>query len=163
MARFLLLAKNISNAGRIEGDPVSIKDDADTVTTPSGTWYWSSEEDIRRWVAEGNVKANFPDLFFTVDIAGMDKATAERLTQPWVRPATILDPEWNAPDAADRYVYVGPHRWQFGVADKLPGALKARLRRDRYLDVPFDIDTINNYVTDRTGLDVWITDTPIDP
>ena len=34
MARFLILAKELSNAGRFEGDPVSVKDDADTVTTP---------------------------------------------------------------------------------------------------------------------------------
>ena len=52
MASFLLLAKELTNAGRFEGDPVSIKDDGDTVTTASGTWHWSAEEDIRRWIAE---------------------------------------------------------------------------------------------------------------
>ena len=51
MASFLLLAKAITNEGRFEGDPISIKDDANTVTTPSGTWHWSAEEDINRWVA----------------------------------------------------------------------------------------------------------------
>ena len=163
MARFLLLAKDLTNAGKFEGDPVSIKDDNDTVTTPSGTWYWSAEEDTRRWVAEGNDENDFPNLFYAIDIVGMSKPVAERLNQDWVRAAVDGDPEFENPDEADRFVFLGPNRWQFGVADKLPGQLKTRLRRDRFLDVPFDIDEINSYVTDRSGLDVWITDTPIDP
>ncbi len=163
MASFLLLAKELTNAGRFEGDPVSIKDDGDTVTTASGTWYWSAEEDIRRWVAEGNTENQFPDLFYTIDIVGMTRATALRITEQWKRAATVVDPELAAPDEADRFIMLGPHRWQFGVADKLPGRLRAKLRKDRFLDMPFDIPTINSYVTDRTGLDVWITDTPIDP
>lgn len=154
MASFLFLAKELSNAGRFEGDPVSIKNDS---------WQWSAEEDIDRWVAEGNAKGDFPDLFYVIDIVGMPLDTALRMTQQWVRAAVPGDPEYDAPDEEDRYVLLGPHRWQLGVADKLPGNLKGKLRKDRKLNIPYDIPTINNYVTDRAGLDVWITDTPIDP
>ena len=99
---FLLLAKELTNAGRFEGDPVSIKDDADTVTTASGTWHWSAEEDIRRWIAEGNPEKQFPDLFYAVDIVGMTRATASRITDEWKRAATVLDIEFAASDEADR-------------------------------------------------------------
>jgi len=163
MASFLLLAKTLSNAGRFEGDPVSVKDDADTVTTPSGTWHWSAEEDIRRWVAEGNSESSFPDLFYVIDIVGMTQDTGLRLKQKWMRPAIPGDPEYGVGDPEDQFVLLGPHRWQFGVADKLPGNLRAKLRKDRFLDVTLNVPAINSYVTDRTGLDVWITDTPIDP
>ncbi len=154
MARFLLLAKDLPSAGRFEGDPVSIKDDL---------WQWSAAEDVRQWVAEGNAEKDYPDVFYTIDIFGMPVVTAKRITYEWKRAATVLDIELAAPDEADRYVFLGPHRWQFGVADKLPGNLRAKLRKDRFLDIPFDIPAINSYVTDRAGLDVWITDTPIDP
>ncbi len=163
VASFLFLAKELTQSGRFIGDPVSVKGDDDTVTTASGTWHWSAEEDINRWVAEGILKGDFPDLFYVIDIPGMTKEIGERLLQLWKRPAHMADPEFNNPDESDRFVILGPHRWQFGVADKLPGPMKSKLSRDRRLEVPFDIPTINSYVTDRAGLDVWITDNPIDP
>ena len=93
----------------------------------------------------------------------MPKSIGERLLQPWREPALPSDPEFNHPDAADRYVYRGPNRWRLGKADKFPPALAAKLKRDNFLVVPYDVATINNYVVDRMGLDVFITDTPIDP
>lgn len=163
MASFLFLAKSISNAGRIEGDPISIRDDSFQIVVPSGTWRWSAEEDIRRWIAEGNAENDFPDLFYVIDIIGMPLVSAQRMLQPWRRPAEPGDPEYDAADEPDRYVTLGPHRWQFGVADKLPGPLKTKLRNDRFLDLPYNATVINTYVTDRAGLDVLITDNPINP
>jgi len=159
MAQITVLAKSTGKAGtKAEGDPVAAYPDGFT----AGRY-----EDIRVWMLQGNAEADFPDQFYTLDIPGMPLETAVRILGPLVRPAVEGDPEFEAPDIEDRYVRLGPYRWQFGVADKLPGQIKARLRRDRFLVIePYDqqlIDTINAYILDRSGLDVLITDTPIDP
>lgn len=159
MAKIVTLAKSTGAAGtKAEGDPVAVYDDTETL---------GRKEDIRVWIAQGNSEASFPDQFYCIDIPGMPKATAARLLQKWWRPAVPGDPEFEAPDEPDRIVILGPYRWQFGVADKLPGQLKTRIRRDKFLLLePYDaalITAINGYVTDRSNLDVLITDTPIDP
>ena len=159
MAEILVLAKSIGADGsRTEGDPVAAKDDGAN---------WGGHEDIRVWIAQGNAEADFPDMFYMILIPGMPLVSAERLMSAWTRPAVLGEPEFDNPDEADRYVTLGKYRWQLGVADKLPGRLKSRLRRDKIITIdPYGqttIDAINSYVTDRSGLDVLITDTPIDP
>lgn len=159
MAKLTLLAKGTGKPGtKTEGDPVAAYPDEFTV---------GQKEDIRVWILQGNAENDFPDQFYMIDIPGMPIETAQRILGPHVRPATVLDPEWSDEDPAHRYIRLGPYRWQFGVADKLPGNIKARLRREKILVIsPYDqatIDVINSYVIDRNGLDVLITDTPIDP
>jgi len=159
MAKLVTLAKGTGAAGtKAEGDPVATYDDSRTL---------GRKEDIRVWVAQGNDPRDFPDQFYVIDVPGMPIASAERIIQQWRRPSVDGDPNWDAPDQPDRFEWLGPYRWQFGVADKLPAQIKNRLRRDRFIVLePYDqtlIDTINNYVIDRTGLDVLITPTPIDP
>ena len=159
MAQIVTLAKSVGAAGaKAEGDPIAVYPDGFTA---------GSNEDIRVWVAQGNDEADFPDTFYMIDVPGMSHETGLRLLGPWVRAAVPGDPEYEAPDEADRYVRLGRFRWQLGVADKLPGPIKTALRKDRFFVIePYDqtaIDAINSYVIDRAELDVLITDTPIDP
>jgi len=166
MASILFLAKDLPNAGRVEGDPVSVKGDRETVTTPSGTWHWSAEEDITRWVAEGSRRADFPDLFYVVNIPGLSKRKAKRIMQPRRRRASILDPEFQATDREDRMVEVERHRWNINLS-RMTATRRDKLRGNRRVTLPNDIAVLNDYVRDRTtrveDKDVWITDTPKDP
>ena len=158
MAQIVVLAKSTGAAGtKSEGDPIAAYPDGFT----AGRF-----EDVRVWIAQGNAEADFPGQFYMIDIPGMPLESAQRVLGPHIRPAVPGEPEYDAPDPEDRYVAIGPYRWQFGVADKLPGQIKAQLRREHFLVLePYDqtlIDGINSYMVDRNGLDVLITDTPID-
>ena len=154
MARFLLLAVDIAHNGRQEGDPVGAFDDSHV---------FGEREDKTVWIANGNAAADWPGTFYVIDIPAMTRSVGERIYDVWKRPAVPGDLEFEAPDAADRYVQLGRHRWQLGVADKLPGNIRQKLRRDGVISIPFDVPTINNYMKDRNNLDVFITNTPIDP
>jgi len=152
MAQFLMLAKDIAHAGRLSGDPVTVVDD---------NHIFSKNEDKRVWLAEGNAAADWEGLFEVIVITGMPVEVGRRLYEDHIRAATIGDPEWNNIDEADRIVTLGQHRWQLGKQDRLPPALANKLGRDGYLDITYDIPTLNNYIVDRQGVDVFITDTPI--
>jgi len=152
MAQFLMLAKDIAHAGRLSGDPVTVVDDAHV---------FSENEDKRVWLANGNAEGDWEGLFEVIVITGMPVSIARRLYEDHIRAANLGDPEWNSIDEADRIVTLGPHRWQLGKQDRLPPPLANKLGRDGFVEVPYDIPTLNNYIVDRQGLDVFITDTPI--
>ena len=156
MAQILLLAKATGQSGRFEGNPVGVY--ADDHVFNVGV-------DKRRWLAEGNTSQSWKGTFYIVAVPTMPVTTAERIMQPWRRAATVIDPEFGAPDAEDRYVELGRHRWQLGVADKLPGPIKSKLRRDGFIELPYDVPTLNNYMIDRSGLDTFVPGVggPIDP
>ena len=164
MASFLLLAKVIPNASKVEGDPISVKADDDTVTTASGTWHWSAEEDINRWLAEGHAAGDFPDLFYVLDIPGLDIAEAKRCLQSHKRPAIVGDLEFDAQDIPDRMVKLGPSRWNFDIESKFPPQAKADIRANRRANLGNVRATLNAVITDRSTIsDDWLTDTPVDP
>lgn len=156
MARLLLLATSTGKTGRVEGDPVFVGDDSHV---------FGEREDKRVWIANGNAEGDWPGIFYVIDIPGMPVEVARRIYDTWKRPATILDPEFEAPDEADRYVVLGRHRWQLGVADKIPGAARSKLRRDGFIEFPYVVDVINSYMRDRSELDTFVPGAggPIDP
>lgn len=161
MARFLIFQKAAARAGKDIGDAVSVYPDSKVFAQFEDKRVWQAAEDA------GSAVGPWPANFYVIDIPGMPYESAKRLMQPYQRAALPGDIEFLAPDIEDRYVRLGPRRWQFGVNDRLPGPVRAALRRDEYMVIePYDestIATINNYIIDRTGLDVFITDTPIDP
>lgn len=154
MAKFLFLASDVAGGGYLEDDPIAVYEDGKD---------FGYQEDIRVHEAKFGNTDNFEGLFYIIEIPGMPKTIGERLLQQWRVPASQSDPEFDAPDAVDRYVYLGPNRWRMGKQDRFPPALSSKLRRDYFLVLPYDVPTINNYVVDRMGLDVFITDNPIDP
>ncbi len=156
MARFLLLAVDIAKNGRQEGDPVGAFDD---------THAFGQREDKRIWLANGNDKNDWPGTFYVIDIPLMPVEVGERIYDQWKRPAVSGDLEFDAPDVPDRFVILGRHRWQLGVADKLPGNLRQQLRKDGFLIISFDVPMINDFMIDRNGLDTFIPGSggPIDP
>lgn len=152
MAKIVTLAKPVGAPGKkSEGDPVAVFADGE----PCGI-----KADIREWLAAGNIGMEFPDTFYVIDIPGMPKEIAQRALGPWKRPAAPGDTEYDAPDEPDRYVTLGPNRWNFDVRNKLPGLKKSQLRRDRFIVLePYDdelIAELNNYMVDRSGSDLWI-------
>ncbi len=155
MARILLIAKSIGRKGRTEGDPSVVVENSHI---------FGERADKSRWIASGNDPRDFPGIHYVVDIPDMPLAIAERIMQVWKRPATIVDLEWEG-DVDDRYVWIGRHRWQLGVADRLPGPIKAALRRDGIIELPYDEAAINSYMIDRNSLDTFIPGPggPIDP
>ena len=156
MARLLLLAVDIARNGRQEGDPVGVYPD-DHV--------FGGREDIRRWVELGNDENDWPGTFYVIDIPGMPVSVAQRIYDVWKRPAVPGEDEYDAPDEEDRYVILGRHRWQLGVADKLPGNIRNRLRRLGYIEIEYNVTVINNYMNDRSELDTFIPGPggPVDP
>lgn len=161
MARFLIFQAATARSGKDVGDAIAVFPD---------THQFGQFEDIRVWQAAedaGGAVGPWPADFYVIDIPGMPIEVAKRFEQPWYRPATVLDPEFLSPDPEDRIVELGKRRWQLGVNDRLPGSVRAQLRREEFLVIePYNqqtIDALNNYIRDRAELDVFITDTPIDP
>jgi len=143
MAQILMLASDILNAGRLDGDPVSVVDDAHI---------FSAEEDKRRWLAEGGSDIEWDALvpqFQLIIITGMPLNIAQRITQTYIRGAEPGDPEYNAPDESDRIVQLGPHRWRLGKQDRLPPNIANQLNKNGFIEVPYDVGTLNNYIVDR--------------
>ncbi len=163
MASFVLLAIDLPNANKVEGDPISCKADDNTVTTPSGAWHWSKNEDINRWLAEGHDAADFPNMFYVLDVPGLDLKEAKRCLQAHKRPATIVDPEFEHQDEPDRMVRLGPRRWNFDIENKFSAQEKADIRGNRRLTLGNSRIDLNAVITDRNGMDDWLTDTPVDP
>jgi len=150
MATFLVLAKDLPNAGRVEGDPVSVKPDG---------FQWSIEEDIRRWTAAGNDAADFPNGVYVIDCTGLPLDRGRRAKQHRIRSAHIADPSFLAPDPADRVVEIERHRWTFDP-DNLAPPFRNLLRSQRFLVISRGF--INGWVRDRSGRDVLDTNTPVD-
>ena len=147
---------------RHTANPGEMTDPGDVIVAVDDSHEFGTHEDIRVWTAAGNDEAAFPDFFSVIEIPGMPLAVAQRALEPWYRAATEADEEFLY-DAVDRYVYLGPRRWQLGKQDRLPPPLSNALDRDRFITLTYDVDTINSYMIDRAGLDVLITDTPINP
>jgi hypothetical protein len=156
MARLLMLAIDIAQNGRQEGDPVGVFEDSHV---------FGEREDKRVWLANGNPAGAWPGTFYVIDVTGMPVAVARRIYDKWKRAAVPGEPEFDAQDQEDRFVILGRHRWQLGVADKLPGGARQALRRDGFLVFGYDIPTINGYMTDRSALDTFVPGVggPIDP
>jgi len=156
MARFLLLAKDIAQNGRQEGDPVGVHDDTHT---------YGEREDKRVWLENGNDAKDWLGTFYVIDIPLMPREVGERIYDKWKRPAVEGEDEFEAPDPPDRFVILGRHRWQLGVADKLPGNLRQQLRRDGAIVISYDVPLINDFMIDRSQLDTFIPDSggPKDP
>lgn len=142
-------------------NPGAFTEIGDIATVIDDSQEFGRREDIRVWEAEFGSTAGFPDETSIIDIPGMPLETGLRLMQTWIRQAVPGDAQYN-PDSTE-YVWIGPNRWQLGKQDRLPPLLSQKLDNDRFLVLPYDIPTINNYMIDRAGLDVLITDTPIDP
>jgi len=150
MASLLVLAMDIPNADKVEGDVISVKDDANTVTTPSGTWHWSKNEDITRWIAEGNPSSLFPGLFYIIDVPGLPLFVAQKLCELHTRPAVAgVDPEADDPDTNNSVVILGPCRWRINIQPGMTGLERAALRNDRRLTVARS--RINDIALDRMG------------
>jgi len=127
--------------GRSSDAPIDLKNDNESLG------YYV---DIREYEAQFGTTDGFPNDFYVIQITGLDKSLISRIFQPYMRPATALDPEWNN-DPIDRYVYLGPERWQMGKQDRLPANLRNQLNRDGFLefaDSPAVRDQINSYVID---------------
>lgn len=107
--------------------------------------------DIREYIARFGNTDGWPGEFYVIEITGLPASLARRVMQPYLRPATVLDPEWNN-DPIDRYVYLGPNRWQFGKQDRIPPNLRNQLNKDFFLqydDSQQVRDQINAYMVDR--------------
>jgi hypothetical protein len=54
-----------------------------------------------------------------IDFQGIDLAKAKQLLEKQKRPAVEGEPEFDAPDEQDRFVYSGKNKWYFAsIADK---------------------------------------------
>lgn len=140
MAQFLMLASDIGPAGRTDGDPVSVVDD---------DHIWSENEDKRVWLANGHTSQSWPGLFEIISIPTMPLNIAQRINNQFIRGAIPGESAYLAPDLPDRIVVLGPHRWQLGKQSRLPPPLANQLNQNGFIEIPYDIPTINNYMIDR--------------
>ena len=127
MGRIALLSIDIPNAGRVIGDPMAVEEDDHPFENDSG----------------------FGVFFYVLDVRGKSKADLRHVMNPFLVPALPSDPEFNAPDAADRFVHKGPHRWNLGINDKMPANKRSTLKNDFKLIIPPAATAINPWFTDR--------------
>ena len=154
MISFLVLAKDLPTAGHFEGDVIDLRDQNQVANKP-----WSAEENINRWVSEGNNSADFPDLFYVVEIDGLPLQAARRARKARERAAIITDSVFTAPDIEDRKVKIAERRWSFDP-DNLNPAERGRLRDDRFLALPRG--RVNAIFRDRSGRDTIDNSNPND-
>lgn len=54
-----------------------------------------------------------------IELAGITLAKARQLLEKQRRPAVYGDPEYDSPDAEDKWIYTGQNKWYFtSIADK---------------------------------------------
>jgi len=152
MARFLLLARSTGRSARVKGDPVAVFDDSHI---------FGEREDKSIWLANGNAETAWPGIFFVLDVLGITLEEAKRMIQVHKRAATAGDDEFDAPDAADRFVILGRHRWNFDIGGKL--TVKERRDITNKGILRLTKKKLNSYTVDRSGLgDSLITASPRD-
>lgn len=109
MAEILIAARDLPSGYR-RGDPVAVK--------PNGqTWG----------------RAEVPPDFYVIKIPGLDVPRAKALLEPLVEAAQFGDPEFNAPDEADR-VIVRHRRRVRAVVDDLRPADRTVLESEGVLE-----------------------------
>jgi len=148
MARFILLAKATGQSGRVEGDSCGVF---------PNNYVFGEREDKSVWIANGNDPNDWPGTFLIVTVLGIGWRSARRFKQPHRRRAHVLDPEFQAPDADDRFVRIGRNRWRFRL-NNLPIPKRRELRENGVITLIYDKAVLNNVIIDKANLDVLIHD-----
>lgn len=97
----------------------------DVICVVENDHVFSKSEDKTRWVAEGNTPANWSSHTWVIDIPEMATQRAERLVSPHKTVATMLDPEFEAPDKEDRFVFKMQRKFRFGLSGEKLDKLRA--------------------------------------
>ena len=144
MAQFLLCAKALPLAKKELGDVISVVPTSHKFTI---------NEDKRLWVSQGNAEADWPGLHWIVNVLNMPSKEAERARENNVRAATVLDPEFIAPDVEDRIVELSPCRWKV----VLPPPMQDELESIGYIEIQYNQGLVNTLFIDKQAKDVFIT------
>lgn len=125
MPKLLVWRKQSSTALRKKGDVISVIDD--------GQEFSASE------VADGHTT--------TITVSGTTFAKCKQLLEKERRPAVYGDPEYDAPDAEDKWIVTGQNKWYFtSIADHVitPDELDAALTNREGNDL-FSTKAANTY------------------
>jgi len=109
----------------------------DPIVARRNNHVWGSGEDKRAHLALYGNTDNWPDDTVLIKIIGMSVARANALMGADTRPANIAEPEFTAPDEADRVVQLARKRWRVRFAE-MPAAWKSALNNIGYLEVTLE-------------------------
>lgn len=107
MARLLCWAKSSRTGEYQPGDVISVVPD---------NHVFSPTEDPAEWVAAGNQIKDYPGHTRVIDLPDCSLSKAKQLVEPRLRHALITEPEFTAPDEADRVVKVAERKWRVNPA-----------------------------------------------
>ncbi len=106
----------------------------DPIQANPGNHSWGEEEDKRLWIAKYGGDSRWPGKLFILRINGLTVNRAREFIVPHIRPATVIDPEFNSPDDADKFVTVKLCCWNLDV-EGLPSEIRNSINDVGYAEM----------------------------
>lgn len=141
MAQLLVYLKNQTHPNQNISD--SLAKQGDIIYVADDNHVWGTHEDKREWVKKYGTQEGWPGDYVIIKVNGVTVEKAKALMAVSYRVATVDDPEYNAPDEADRKVLVVKRAWNLTLgkiaSEKLNAIIKAGFGEFNFSDIDFEL------------------------